>query len=87
MTSGERISRPYVGLVQERQCSSVKRVTRDYYLTIVNFEVLLYRANHCLVLFKNQQECIIRLKNSRQSRVFLNLIIHNCEIFERLQTL
>ena len=29
MTSGERISRPYVGLVQERQCSSVNRVTRE----------------------------------------------------------
>ena len=28
MTSGGRISRPYVGLVQERQCSSVNRVTR-----------------------------------------------------------
>ena len=54
MTSGERISRPYVGLVQERQCSSVNRVTRDYYLTIVNFEVLLYRTNHCLVLFKKR---------------------------------
>ena len=28
MTSGER-SRPYVELVQERQCSSVNRVTRE----------------------------------------------------------
>ena len=25
-----------------------------YYLTIVNFEVLLYRANRCLVLFKKR---------------------------------
>ena len=29
MTSGERISRPYVGLVRERQCSSVNWVTRE----------------------------------------------------------
>ena len=29
MTSGERISRPYVELVHERQCSSVNRVTRE----------------------------------------------------------
>ena len=39
-----------------------------------------------LILFKKRAGvCIIRFKNSRQSREFLNLIIHNCEFFERLQ--
>ena len=38
---------------------------------------------YCL---KNEQECIIRFKNSRVfRREFLNLIIHNCKFFERLQ--
>ena len=32
MTSGERISRPYVGLVHKRQCSSVNRVTREEHI-------------------------------------------------------
>ena len=39
------------------------------------------------VLFKNEQEYIIRFKNSRRSREFLKLIIQDCEFFERLQNL
>ena len=38
---------------------------------------------YCL---KNEQECIIRFKNSRVfRREVLNLIIHNCKFIERLQ--
>ena len=33
---------------------------------------------YCL---KNAQECIIRFKNSRRSREFLNVIIHDREVF------
>ena len=36
---------------------------------------------------KNEQECIIRSKNSRQSQEFSHLIIRNCQFFERLQNL
>ena len=39
------------------------------------------------VLFKNEQECIVRFKNSRRSREFTNLIIYDYEFFERLQNL
>ena len=37
---------------------------------------------YCL---KNEQSCIFRFKNSRRSREFLNVIIPDCEVFERLQ--
>ena len=33
------------------------------------------------VMFKNEHECIIRFKNSRQSQDFLNLIIQDCKFF------
>ena len=33
---------------------------------------------------KNEQEYNIRFKNSRPSREFLQLIMHDCEFFERI---
>ena len=51
------------------------------------FLFLCIQMGSFYVLFKNEQECIIRFKNSRRSREFLKLIIHDCELFERLQNL
>ena len=48
------------------------------------------QQNIYVVLFKNEQESIIRFKNinSGLSRQFLDLIIiHSCSFFERLQNL
>ena len=39
---------------------------------------------YCL---KSGQDCIIRFKNSKQSREFSHLIIHDCEIFKCLKIL
>ena len=52
--------------------------------TYINIDILSLHVKYCL---KNEQECIIMFKNSRQSEEFLNAIIHDFEYYERLQNL
>ena len=58
---------------------------------ITKENALLRRAidvsRNFMFCLKNEQKCIIRLENSRRSREFLNLIIHDCGCFERLENL
>ena len=46
--------------------------------------VTAYCMKYCL---KNDQECIIRLKNSWLCHEVLNLITHDCKFFEQFQNL
>ena len=41
-------------------------------------------SRNFMFCLKNEQKCIIRFENSRRNREFLNLIIHDCQFFERL---
>ena len=72
--------------------SSLFNEQSHYYSLILNYLWLLYFYSFVskwavFMWFKNEQECIIRFENSRRSREFLNLLIHDCEFFERLQNL
>ena len=49
--------------------------------------MLLYGNGMIFALFKKQADGFIRFKNSRRTREFLHLIIHDCEFFEQLQNL
>ena len=47
----------------------------------LKFIVCFFVFGLFLYCLKNEQQCIIRFKNSRRSREFLNLIIHVLQVF------
>ena len=55
---------------------ALERVVSHDLLFTSNGNILKISLKYCL---KKEQDCTIRCKNSRRSREFLNLIIHDCE--------